>query len=459
MAINPYLYAIITDGTETFTLEDGTANHTASEGVITSWSPAVSTLRSNALGGRGEYEDVVEEIEISVRGTTKQVLYDALAKLKRLLDKADAWRRSNGQQGSAVLFKWCPSGAETSSIASPLQAAILARAEGDTTSFVQMPSDIPRLGIKYELSGVTLRFLRTGLWLHTTQAATHNSVTNGDIATLTFASGQNVSSPTKVDISSFIPSSESLASRGGFVVTSEVANGINIINAEGMTTTNYTSVVDSANAARNTNVLRYTPVATTEAKSGAVAVTVPAGSRLYSVYINAKTSNSAASFLVRGQLSNTYFTNYTNRITITDSSRDWYCLGQVGMNSTETSVSVALRITAASTSYTLDIDTVVLVCLDVGNSRAIRLANDYGLVTTTGTLSFDHRALTKPSPLTNFNSTYDYVYSYSDDPYISTSATTIYATLLSGGTAYWRSGSAATNNWTATRTIGYLTPT
>lgn len=463
--MSTYLYAIITDGTDTFALADGTVSNSTSDATVKSWSPAVANLRSNALGGVGEFDDVVEDISIDIMASTAAGVWTAFAKLKRLLDRADAWRRSNGASGAAVLFKWSPIGGTTSSTGSPLQAPILARAEGDQTQFFRIPSDFPRSGNRYILKGVQLRFLRRGIWQHTTQSATHNTVTNGDLATLTFSAGQSVACPTKVDLSSFVPAT--LFYSGGYILFSEIANGISIVNAENMATGAYTSVSGSSQQARNTNVLRYTPGSASEVAAGGTSFSPPSTARNFLVYANMATNaTGGVSYRVRAAIAGTNQQRYTNYVVVENSAEwlnsdaKWYCLGHVSIDEPAAGINLFITASAAS-AFSLDIDT--LVILDVTNpAKVVSLPNTSEYLATPQTLSIDHRALTHPSPKVTFNSV---GYTAYDSAYLSTSATVIYGiALLTGadtGKSIFRhstSGAVRTHNWTATRTISYVTP-
>src|SRR4051812_30642710 len=91
MAVQPYLYLVLTDGTTTVTFSDGANGSTNYPPQAGGWAPNVAALNQSLLGGRGPYTDVVEEITINVRGATAALCYSNLDALVRLLDQADRW--------------------------------------------------------------------------------------------------------------------------------------------------------------------------------------------------------------------------------------------------------------------------------------------------------------------------------------------------------------------------------
>src|SRR5688500_12662172 len=97
---------------QTFGVEDG------------AWAPAVSPLRRSVLGGRGPYETTVEEIRVSVFGSSVAATLSNLGTLAELLHRADRW--GAGENIAPVRIEFQPGGG---SPGRPLHSLILGRAE------------------------------------------------------------------------------------------------------------------------------------------------------------------------------------------------------------------------------------------------------------------------------------------------------------------------------------------
>src|SRR6266536_4943306 len=118
MAVNAFPYLVITDGTDTVTIQDGAGGLTSYALVADTWAPATATRRVSALGGQLSYTDIAEELELTIRGADTATAYDNLQKLTRLLDKADRW--SGDENVSPVLIKFAPQGSTVASTSQPL---------------------------------------------------------------------------------------------------------------------------------------------------------------------------------------------------------------------------------------------------------------------------------------------------------------------------------------------------
>lgn len=152
-------YLAITDGTTTCTILDGAGGTTNYALLNNTWAPAIASLRASALGGRGPYEDVVEELDLTIVGATAAAALTNLATLNRLLDQAERWTR--GETGAApVVIKYTVQG---SAPAMRLQALILGRPQGGGA--VELSPRFNKVGLLTEISGVRVRFRRRGQWL------------------------------------------------------------------------------------------------------------------------------------------------------------------------------------------------------------------------------------------------------------------------------------------------------
>lgn len=462
------MYLVITDGSTTITIADGSGgatNYVLSRGT---WSPQIAGLRPSSLSGRGPYNDVVEEMQLNITGSTPAAAMTNLSTLTALLEQADRWYK--GENVSPVLIKYSPDGATVSSSGSPLQAAILGRAPGDQSA-LRLSPNFDDTGSQGWVLDVTIRFWRRGLWLHTTDAASSSSTTNGDAASISMAGAITYKSPTKIALTNFGHGKSSGEwYQGGFVLVAESSSDIEIINPEGTLLGDWTSVSGSANSARNTDVIRYTPTTTTEGTM--VLGTTPSISSaadIVGVFANIKNSTTV-DFKLRIRLgSNISGLVYTPWINIDASStqfQKWVFCGTVPKSGAATAISVGAIADSASSSF--EIDTIVLV--DMRKVATIEIdgptfSDSATLLSTVlGTLTIDHNLLELPQPDAVVSSR---KLTALGNAIISTNSATLTCLLLATGSGdsatglRWRQydgGAVLANTWTATRYTGYLTP-
>ena len=464
-----YLAIMDSSGSPSVVFADGTGRRTDYFLTRNDWAPAIAGLREDQLGGQGPYAEVVEEWECNILGETPAIAQANLATLARLLEQADRWRK--GESVNAVLFKVSPVGATVSSLENPLQATILSRAGSDPAA-VSLPVTFNRDLHAFMIAGVRVRFVRQGALLANTEvSASSAATTNGDLATITIAATDDPS-PTRIQATNYgVGDGDSAPLNNfedSFIALVDSVDRLVIVNAEGMApSTDYTSVVDSATAARNTNVLRYTPTITTERRSAAVSVTVNNAVKLLAVFAALRNNSSTTSFRLRIRVDSA-ISAYTPELYIPPfvgaALPKWQFVGLVPMTSPPT-LSVYAAITASAAAGSLDIDSVVLLDVTDPTHYAFVVGKvGIGASATETTLVHDHQLLSKPTP--NLKENTDYLVPYKGDLVFYTSGGTLY--LLSMGTGAraisdrWRQCSITTTvlsqTWTAWRRTAFLTP-
>lgn len=471
MATQTHPYLVISDGTTTCTIQDGSGGSTNYPLVRDGWAPAIAGLRASPLEGYTPYEDVTETLTIEINGASATAALANLVTLRKLLEQAERWYR--GENETAVLIKFAPQGSTVSATATPLQAAILGGAVGGAG--VRLSPRWDEVGRNYVIPDVQVSIVRRGLWLQAEESIASSATDNGDLVTLTFAAGaQNEYSPVRMTLTNTGYGKESTGwSHGGYLLLGNqvsAAASIAILNAEGATATDYTSVVPAGSThPRNTNVLRYTPSGTTETLSGALAFTLPAATTLMAVFANIRPSATVA-FSVRALVSSVTEGYYTPPVAIPANSTQyprWVFLGLAPSNS---AVNVYLAITAAAASSSLDIDSIV-IC----DARAVQVLTmvapgDSDVtppnVLTVGTLTVDHGLLTYPEPRVTVGAARQ---PYNGDAVFVNRTATVYGVLLMTGLGSstngdeYRIANTSTdalyaNTWTLYRRPAYAVP-
>lgn len=465
MATQAYPYMVLTDGTITVTIQPGDGSTGNYPLVRDGWAPAVAGLRASPLTGYTPYEDVVETFTIEINGTTATLALGRLATLTKLLDQAARWYR--GENVAAVLLKIAPHGSTISSTAAPLQVAILGGS-------VKAPPRWDEVGRNFVIPNVEVSVIRRGLWLAAEESAGSGSVSNGAAAGFTFAAGaQSFDSPMKLTITNYgYGRTSGMRYHGGFILIGEPVGGsspITISNAKDGASGAFTSTAPAGSThPLATNVLRYTPVGTTEATSGVITPSLPQTTNLVAVFANIRPS-ATVSFTVRVRIDSFIYNAYTPYVTIAANATQypkWYFIGVVAKSSSKSDV--YLHVTASAASSSLDIDTIVLC-----DARAVQVLalpglgdSDPNSVDTLNTLVIDPALLTYSQPTSLMGGT---PVPYLGAAVLSTRAATAYglALLTGGGTTAngdeyrlcdTTTDAVLSNTWTLARRPAYVVP-
>lgn len=465
-------YLVITDGTTTVTIADGSGGATNYKLSDDGWAPAVSALNRSAYGPR--YVDVTEDMELNVTGASRAACLANLQTLARLLDQAERWYL--GENVDPVLIKYSPKGGTVSSAANPLQAAILGRDEGDETSGMSLPVTFDDLTFNAYVLRARVRFKRRGLWLANTESSgTQGAYGNGAVNTSAFAvTAASLPSPTRLTITNVgWGKSSSARYHGAYVLVGEGGTvPMVVIEAEAGSAPGWSGTADTGTRASGGTVLRYSPSGTAASSSATMGTALmPAGCDLVAVFANVRPSP-VTDFVLQGRLtSNGLGLQATPYVAIPATSvvyPRWVFLGQVPISGNI--LSVGVRAAAGTAASYLEIDSLLLA--DARNVQALAIVapgdDAEAYAHNSGTATINHQLLTEPVPgLTLAGTT---VLPYKGDPAFYTRSGSVWGALLGsgGGTAdggtsnYWRqvndAASAFSNTWTVFRREGYLVP-
>lgn len=416
---------------------------------VVSWSPAVAVRRSGGIAGRTPYEDVIEEMEIVIGGS------DPLTNLRTLQTLIEQSSRfSRGENVGAVLFRYQPTSG------SPLYQTTLLGAP-DGAPMIELPSNFINSPSTTKIDPVILRFKRIGVWLAPSILMSSATTTHPSPANIASFSDTGISSPYEVTVKD-VPANDEAKSflliAGGANTTAAAANLV-VANAEGGTAAGWTSVVDTANDARNGSVLRYTPTGTSESTSGAIAVPLTfIDTYYYAVYVNYRNNSATTSFNLRLRYGTVMYTPFY-RIPAGISNPAWVFVGLVATNGSGTT-SVNLQCQASAASGTLDIDTIVMLAVgSVGGGQAIAIKGG-DPIASTADLVLDHNLLDGIAP--SVRKAYGAPYSGNATIFLDGDvARCAWLSPSSATPASWVSvvgGNALASNFELRQTPAYLTP-
>lgn len=451
-------YAALTNGTTTVTF--------ASPGTLgwyrieTGWTPKVAGLRQDQLGGRGPYEDVTEEIPVSIGGSTAAHLYANISSLKSLIDQANRWQY--GEQVAAVNFKYSPEGATISSAGSPLIAsswnAELVLSDGI--------SGIPQNGAAVWTSGATLRFTRPGTWLHNSASGSATGL-NGSVITVAVASAAAFA-PTNVTVNNV---ASGVARIYGFGI-SDSASGITVASPDALTGTSFSTVAKTYG--RGGSVLQFAPTSTTERFTGLGTLSMSASARRVGAMMCLAGSPSSISYSIRLLYSGvggiTYPYAYTNTLYYTPQSlaeAEWVNFGAILLPGYPAAYQI--YITPSSSGGSLWMDS--LAFFDFTNKGTYQYNGLFdNSLKTTLTISNNYYPDIYPSPYITASGA-DYMSATAlGDLSVSTSGGSVYCLLMANDVNQinnnnnYQQGPASmasagsTNTWTVTRRNSYLSP-
>ena len=456
---NPYLALVSTAlGAVTCTVADGAGGQTNFPMEMNNYAPAVAGLSRSVLGGRFPYNAALEDWMLDIIGTTEDDCYAQLNKLTNLLDQAERWWR--GETVGAVLYKYVPKGSVVGTLANPFQAVVYGRPENERASAVALPRKWPGAGLYYVIQGVRVRFLRAGQLLQN-QGSQFSALTvaNGALGTVNFGAAQEIVGPTRVDVENY-PAS---ASDQGFLLVSsnDSSTRIGLANPTTGTAANWTAPNDAANFAQYTNVLRYTPVATTESQSGTFTTPSINSETQVGIYANIRNNSNTVSYYLRSQIFDSLARSsvYTPDVFIppyTALGPSWFFLGIASVMFVPSTM--RFLATASATGNTLDIGAVAMI--DLGYAGSTVLA--YKPTETNAVikiLSINPNALSKPAPGTSTSYPFDVT---GDMMVMTKDQNVVLANLICSTSANdWRQtsgGAVVNNNFTLARHPAYLAP-
>lgn len=402
MAVQPYPYLEMTDGTTTVTYADGSGGQTNWPPLREGWAPAIAMLRRSELGGVGPYDEVAEELEHNIRGATTAAALANLAAESRLLDQAERWWL-RGEDVTPVLIKYAPQGSTIASTAAPLQTVVLGRALEDETN-LNLSSRFNDVGMLREIQDVKARFLRRGRWLLAQESASSSGVTKPGVQTCTFASSAAELSPLTLEISGFTAGSADMQQGASMLLWAPAAADLTFLEAEGLVSGDFTSVAEAT--ARGNNILRFTPTTTGVATtSQVVSAGIPTSVQRVDVYAMVRNNDTTKTYQIRARMFPLHSGN-TNDIVDgpwvpIDGALTWARPIALGSFTTLSGWDVCfLEVIASATGGTLDIDYLVFQNRDqplASGAAAIRVNSSTGYPGAY-TLVLDDGALTWPTP-------------------------------------------------------------
>lgn len=338
------------------------------------YAPQVARRQTSPFGGLTGYQEVEEQLTISVYGTDNADLYANVATLARVIDAAIAWQDTTTPTPAAqtrVELVFQPIGSTQSA---PLRAVVTSIQEQP-----QLPATYHDNLVAAAIDGVQINLTRREFLgaEQTTTATTAATPPTVHSKTFSTTAGSTLSplmfkltfSAASGDRTTFPPSFLAFAYTG--------TNGdiITVVEAETLSTGSapWSSVADSANNASSTNVLRYTPSGTT---TQTTAIVSPSATlqlhRTYAVLATVRSSTTTTTWGIRpvGYELGTTSPAYGDRYELSGTTAaQVVSFGTIRM--TTGLYGIALQVDASAASGTLDIDTIALVSIDQPTSSVI----------------------------------------------------------------------------------------
>lgn len=438
----------ISDGTTTVDFVASTSAY-----AVTRWNPAVARRRDNLLGGRGPYEDVYEEMEITIHGT------DALAQLSSLqdlLDQSTRWAR--GEPVSAVLLHYQPESTSTE-----LKSTILGAADRE---MIELPGNFPDAPAYDYIEPIVLRFKRMGWWLGESVTGTSSSVQHPTVATISLTTSVSIESPVKLKLSDGALNDagidESFILMVSAATTTAAATRLLLLEAETLTTTAYTTALDAVSEARGNAVLRYTPTTTAFVESGRKTYTTETdqGIKRWGVYLSYRNNSTTSGYQVRG-LINVNEKTPTLVIPEGTSLPTWAYMGSVV--SDRPLLLASLEVAATATGGTIDFDVLAFMAMDgtATPNAIVPVPKSYGGSVADYDGTIDHRLLSHNSPSLWIDAGLGEAQGWRGDATFVMRGAAVAAVWLATDSTAWvqnKAGTPISSTFIATRLEGHLTP-
>lgn len=377
----------ITDGTTQIDF-DGSGDFETRTG----WRPAIATRRRSRMGNQPFYNDVVEEIPITVKGTNVDDIIANEIALVNLIDQAQSWYDGNGD--SAVLFKYRN---QDSSLASAAQCCIIGYAgavlEHVDNDFMFASNNLARRSI--------LRFMRRGEWLGAEDGDASSSTPNPGVMVAT-NTATALESPVRIQMTNYFATTWGQS----FFILSDESIGSDIVTASTATASGFTSVNDATNLPFHaTNILRYTAAGTSWAQSGAVDISgmMLSATKRIGIFANIRRA-SGAEMVVKGKITSGMSTGTENKETRPIALADhvnpqWYYIGNIYLSADLqklTTCNFYFMAKATAAAQIISIDSFAFFDLDTVQIIGLLQSSIHSDVVTLG---IDHNLDSDPFPI------------------------------------------------------------
>lgn len=386
--MSDYLILRLTNGEVTLDLVDNIKFSLVEGG----WSPSVASRRISQLHGYGPYNPVTETLSLMVYGETAGETIRNFTQLVTLLDQADAW--ALGDRVAPVLFQVQIQG---SSLPEPLSAIILGRTSDEAPFVINPPTFNDTLTV-FQIGPISIQFLRSGLWYGEEIDGEAAGQVTPSIFTVDLTEDEQVLSPTRIELNGFAPAAPMLGN--GIIALTGASRfatyGVNlgIYAAENMTSTEFTTVDDSAHLAHGDDVMRID--AATHQDGSLMVANVYADVARLSVFAAIR-NNSPTAWRVRAKS--------TGFVTTVDRWQDLEPTTQpqivhVGTlaNQVGAHVNINIEVETDSSTGTLDVNYIAVFPHDASSQHVAILAANYSSAAYERDLVIDHRVLTNLIP-------------------------------------------------------------
>jgi len=483
MPTQPAPYIVLVNDVGTVTIQDGTlgglTSYPLSRGT---WAPAVAGLRRKILGGWSLYEDVMEELEVNIVGSSASDCYSKLDTLVRLLDQADRW--DQGENVSPTLLKYAPQGSTIHSNSTPLTALVLGRARGDETGAAKLPVRYDQGGLSFWIPNIRIRIMRRGLWTGATESASATAVANPALLTVSMPSSPATIGPLKVEFTGFVTDASGNAQIPSGLVFCGPVNAFSLQEGEAATANvasgaTFASTADAAARASGGNVGRLDHHLSNLNAETRLTWTLPVGFlnatqiAVYFVYRN----NGAAQWRVKAR----GYRTLQSGLGVGDSREEIILpvagnptvmfAGMVGSRNGFDTAGLVIAMTGGSGVGTLDIDTIIFANVSDPRVYTIALNGIIGLVAPSGFASKDVKVIIDNDPTLHnpyvhhdiLTTSAELARGYSGDVALTANLATVVVCWLAPHGTFWTTqtvnGSATLNiGATVTRRLGYLVP-
>lgn len=409
------------------------------------WSPAVGRRATGTMLGQNVYEDVTEEMEITISGAS---VLAKLAEIAQLFDIAEKWAR--GERKTGAYMNYIPdTGGQT-------KTAIIT---GGTE--IILPDNFVMSPVTRMIDPVIIRFRRRGVWLERSiDTASSSAVAHPAVASITGLTVTEADSPIAIAIGAM--AEFDAWDYPWYVLRARASTDLILLAAKDLATGGvFTSVDDSTNDAKNTNVLRFTPSDTNwwSPVTPITGFSMNDNGYRWGIFINYRNNSGSTTFQVKINLCGQ--TTPAFQVPINAGPR-WVFAGIVSLPLSVTE-SIFLTVKASAASGSVDFDSIAIVLLDTPLSgQVIEIIDGDGSAPGAGDFKIEHNLDVFTPPQVYRNTAANYL-TYTGSPifWLPSNDTALVMAMLATDNAKWvpctDAGTPYSTAFTVVQDGGYLT--
>lgn len=423
--------------------------------LLPDWQVRVAKRRRDQLGGRGPFEDVVEEIPLRVFSyDSAGDCLEAVERLVGALEQAYGWRR--GANVDPVILQYLPM---ASGLSVPVEAAVLGPAE-EAENLLGLPVTFNKVIQAWEVTPLVLPLLRSGLWLGAAEVEDVAAADNPSVLEVVFkAEVDALWAVVDVEMDGFAAAT-SISIPGGFLLFNSSTDRLVLLD-QGATAT--------GNNAYNGDVREVTASTTPASFTESIAAVYNQDVRKTAIFAKFK-ANAGTTWYIRPYIRD-YGVETSGDVFTYEGigTPEAVYLGMIATDSPHRVLKIEYWASTTDAAIKLSMDVILIHAADDETARVIATldhAPSFSVGTFNASYMIEHNLLSRPKPtlrvIDNAPGSYTVAPGHKGDLVLIHKGDTVVGCRFATDGAYWCDTDGATNpvqnGLIVTRRPGYLVP-